>query len=814
MAMKKIVPATWDFGDARSSIIGVPGQICTDGICRLVKKAGYIFQDRIRDWKPAPGEVPVHITIVGSTEFYGPNRNGDGFREETCRRYHDTFVKHARFYRNHDHYDPKRSYGIIKFSAYNERMHRIELIGVLNATKEAAERNGGLVADREIHMLERGEDIPVSMSCVVEPDAPVLTREGYKEIAQVSVGDEVMTYAGRWRRVYETKRRKVNGTFVRMMFLSCWPYIMTFTPEHLLYVCHAPRADLSRLLKDKASKFEFNWMRSDELSPDYVVYRPIPEPSVYRTYESDPNYITLLAAAQLHAINRKDWSEQGYLEIRIRDPERGEEVVAALNELKRAPAVSVDPDGHRYWLRIEDPDILSMLEDTVGPDLDRFPHHMNAYGRDTLVLIASSYIRMAERFHHTSSSSNSKAVDYISINMPSDDVLMGLRDTLAFLGVPVQLRSEFNGRYHECRMGIYTGYLSVSVGFIPTVPFNPDIELYRPMITDDGISLVFRVRKHRFINLDEPVEVYNLEVEEDESYILGGFTSHNCTVSHDICSGCGNRARSRAEYCDANRCPRGGLKNNMGRLFKDGHILHADNPDPKFFDVSYVFRPADRSAYVLGRLDDQELLAKSAADARMVRMLPAFGPARHDVVLQHRTRLEKLARAGWNPLQAGILNETLPDDMASRYLPTTILAETARHGILLPPAAFAGVLAGNDVVRVCEGVRKEAADVYTNFGHLCGLALEDGLPDFRELTKMAVSERMNPSDLEWLAEQYGLDMQRSLSRLLKLGSGRDRSPGVTMGLEPGKRLTDFGRRYLSYAMAVIERAERSGPILA
>jgi hypothetical protein len=82
--------------------------------------------------------------------------------------------------------------------------------------------------------------------------------------------------------------------------------------------------------------------------------------------------------------------------------------------------------------------------------------------------------------------------------------------------------------------------------------------------------------------------------------------SMSCKVSHDICSGCGNRAKTRAEYCEdvleGGCCPYGGLKYHITKVSEDGHVLFADNPDPIWFDISHVFRPADRTAYVTGTL--------------------------------------------------------------------------------------------------------------------------------------------------------------------------------------------------------------------
>lgn len=117
-----------------------------------------------------PGDIPIHVVALGCDEYFGPNRNGDAFTKESCRKYHITFVKHAHWFREHNHHDPRKSYGIVKFSAFNERDGRIELIVFLNGTKEAAKRNKGLVADRELELIESGKDLPVSMACKVAYD--------------------------------------------------------------------------------------------------------------------------------------------------------------------------------------------------------------------------------------------------------------------------------------------------------------------------------------------------------------------------------------------------------------------------------------------------------------------------------------------------------------------------------------------------------------------------------------------------------------------------------------------------------------------
>lgn len=150
--------------------IGERGRLIGNDRLTFEKRAGARFVHELDKIEAAPGEELIHLLAVGATEFYGPNRNGDGFKAAACRRSHPTFVKHAKFYRDHLSRDPSKSYGIVKLSDYNEAMHRIELVCALNATKEAALRNGGLIADRELEKLARKQDIPVSMGCGVPFD--------------------------------------------------------------------------------------------------------------------------------------------------------------------------------------------------------------------------------------------------------------------------------------------------------------------------------------------------------------------------------------------------------------------------------------------------------------------------------------------------------------------------------------------------------------------------------------------------------------------------------------------------------------------
>jgi len=170
--MEKIItPGSWDFGMETQQLIKfASGKLTGADEQVLVKRAGSEFVHLAKQIELQPGEIPIHSIAMGATEAYGPNRNGDGFKEAALRKYCKTFEKHAKRYRHHKNKVPANSYGVVKLAYYNEAMKRVELLQALNETKEAAERNNGHIADREIEKLANGEDIPESMACRVAYD--------------------------------------------------------------------------------------------------------------------------------------------------------------------------------------------------------------------------------------------------------------------------------------------------------------------------------------------------------------------------------------------------------------------------------------------------------------------------------------------------------------------------------------------------------------------------------------------------------------------------------------------------------------------
>ncbi|MCX8074086.1 MAG: hypothetical protein N2749_00670 [Clostridia bacterium] len=71
--------------------------------------------------------------------------------------------------------------------------------------------------------------------------------------------------------------------------------------------------------------------------------------------------------------------------------------------------------------------------------------------------------------------------------------------------------------------------------------------------------------------------------------------SMGCRIDYSICSICGNKARTKFEYCDHIRAMR-------GKVYDDGRKVYEININPKFHDISAVLNGAERVAKVTGLL--------------------------------------------------------------------------------------------------------------------------------------------------------------------------------------------------------------------
>lgn len=178
------------------------------------------------------------------------------------------------------------------------------------------------------------------------------------------------------------------------------------------------------------------------------------------------------------------------------------------------------------------------------------------------------------------------------------------------------------------------------------------------------VELVIQVERHkaqdileRLLN-NEPVDV-----------------SMGCKVEYDICSICGHKSKTRAEYCDH-------LKHHMNEILEDGRRVYAINPNPKFFDISFVRRGADPTAKVLLKVAEDSAVALPNASIKTSEI-------RKEVPAEAVTLLDNIINRGIIARKMTLDRPLLPlkvlDRLLTMFGPEKLLAYASDAGIYFRP---------------------------------------------------------------------------------------------------------------------------------
>lgn len=158
--------------------------------------------------------------------------------------------------------------------------------------------------------------------------------------------------------------------------------------------------------------------------------------------------------------------------------------------------------------------------------------------------------------------------------------------------------------------------------------------------------------------------------------------SMGCRIKRDVCARCGNEAPTRADYCDH-------VKFAMNQVDESGFKDYVHNPSPDFFDISRVFRPADRIGYTLKKVAyvyevrfaadlgaEVDLLARKAAAAqklsdidKVIRAEPVatstLSPDEKSFIVKFRDHSEKKLAAAPHIVTAGLLDYPLGETLSA-----------------------------------------------------------------------------------------------------------------------------------------------------
>lgn len=541
-----------------------------------------------------PDKYYLLLNAMGAGEHYGSNRNGDYFSDKALRQYHKTFETNAQVYKHHKN-KPQLghpTFGKVLFSHYNEKMKRVELIVELdvNAAPDLKEK------------IDRGEFPPVSMGAKVPydtclaGDSKILTEVGYIPIAELlDEPKDVYGISGKTRQVSAAKVRTVNH-YLELKIFGDYSKIKV-TEEHPFLI--APKEQFMEGKTVRFSSFrgelQTKWVEAGNLRVgDYVLHKKLEKtPDIFTTSEARLFGYYLSEGSIVKEKNEKIAGLRFSFNI-------NEEFTHVAEILEMFPKA-------KKYLNIQKNECAVTLYDKELAI--KFKQMGGEYSYHKFIspkILSSSdeilYNILGTLINGDGSQDHNKRKGQIRYTTVGENLARSIRRLCLELGVLSSINTQlFRNKFDNQKN--FTRVYNISI----PGSFSEKLSKYSSKVIPYNFSVGSRLRQFggyivipiKSINIkSKSLSVYNLQVEEDETYYVNEYITHNCSI-------CGNKAKKVENYCDH-------AKYMMNRVLPDGRKVFVYNDQPKFFDISFVLIPADRTAGMLAKVANAQQPALSA----------------------------------------------------------------------------------------------------------------------------------------------------------------------------------------------------------
>lgn len=561
----------------------------------------------------------AHINIVSAFGYYGPNNNGDGFKEEHIYGdgYYRTFESGHPFLL-HNNKDPKYSIGKVIATGYNLKMHRIEVITRLDKKNT-----------KSIEIIARirsGRFPDVSMGCRVPFDVClpantiIRTSDGYKQVNTIVKGNKkVRTHTGGNHEVTQTMCRMAPEGLVKIMAIGVPP--ISATPNHpfltlsrdIVRSCsgsangnrlrHAP-TDNGCSRCGNPLDWQPEWKAAEDVRPGDYLMTPVDHECIDSNmgamarllgYYLGDGYIIKQRAGKKKDGSYKDMgvgfsvgsTEEEHL-ARLLD------TLTKCNTANDARIYDAGCDRKALIVNVYDQGLAKELMRLGGRTSEgKYLHE------DVFIWSTKDKQQLLCGYIDTDGSCDEKG--NVRISTINRGLALDMQRIAHSLGIPASVTHSGDtgiGTYSQVVKQIWSLYIPSSHAKELS---EHSVKIPATIKTQWSASQTFFWNNYwctpvRAIEvIEEATEVFNIAVDQDESYIAEGIAVHNCSI-------CGKKARTREEYCDH-------AANHMLQYYpyddmtNRGLITCVFNTKPTFFDQSFVFTRADKGTFVIQELN-------------------------------------------------------------------------------------------------------------------------------------------------------------------------------------------------------------------
>jgi intein/homing endonuclease len=826
--------------------------------------------------EPDPLYTYVLVNAMGYSEYYGANSNTDwygynpnldfngllhawdgiGQDHETDRMkgkawtYGYPCFYNATCFAHHRNTDPQQlGFGDVVFVAPNSHMKRVEL--VMRVFNEEAKKKGHT---NFLDRLRAGERVDVSMGAkvpfdlCVRPDTLVRSEDGWVPAESIRVGDSVLTHKGRLRKVTRTFRRQAEDALLCVRAKGVPALEVTGTHPMLvvrqeqLRKCLGsakgrrrrctPSSGVCTFCGNEVS-LEPQWVDAKDLRVGDYLVAPREELGAVQV---DPKRARLLGywLGDGHRVRRRTGKKKngphrlmgyaftvGHLEeahlVRlwdcVRDVSANEPRIHESGEGRAAYQVVVYDQETAQWLC------------HAGADAEynkRVNEKVFSWKRESLLELLGGWIDTDGSFDHDKG--------LVRISTVSRGLALDCQRILRLLGVPATITTAKQAggyvptkeyhysvaitKHHIHRLALWER--AEKVGVVEACAQGTEVLV----VGDAVLHPVFALRQSTYEG-----DVVNFSVEEDESYVAEGVSTHNCSVCtdwdavktawktfdakkhahpgiaillyHKAVKPIRGLAVTKADYCVH-------MREQRGKILPTGQKVFVYNDFPRFFDISFVWIGADRTARAMWFLGPE-------GSTPTPRERPAL-----DLTALLSSLLRSKTAAMLKDIEGGHVVEAVGSDaecsptmgtealvgMSRLFGPKSVMSTLAGLGIVLKPQEFqtvtlAALPQGPEMVkRLAE--KSLVFDAHRpQIDNEFAVSADDFLPELAEKSAVLMASRSG------FAPYLSDRLENKVAGLY---------PTPKLKVASGDVLDDLAAKYNGYRLSVLEKSAELFPL--